>query len=119
MDFRILGPLEVHRRGRPVALGGPKQRALLALLVLHAGETVSADRLIDELWGERPSPSARNSLQALVSRLRRVLDDPDEAPRIATRPVGYVLDVAPDELDLRRYEGLCAEGRDALGAERS
>ena len=115
MDFRILGPLEVHRRGRPVALGGPKQRALLALLVLHAGETVSADRLIDELWGERPSPSARNSLQALVSRLRRVLDDPDEAPRIATRPAGYVLDVAPDELDLRRYEGLCAEGRDALG----
>jgi DNA-binding SARP family transcriptional activator len=99
-----------------VALGGPKQRALLALLLLHAGEAVAADRLIDELWGERPPPSARNSLQALVSRLRRALADPEAHPRIATRPAGYLLEVAAEQFDLARFERLCAEGRDALAA---
>ncbi len=67
MDFRILGPLEVLDEGRPVALGGSRQRALLALLLLHANETLSTDRLIDELWGERPPAKAAKTVQ--VQRL--------------------------------------------------
>ena len=75
MDFRILGPLEVGNGDRTVALGGDKQRALLAILLLHANETVSTDRLIDDLWGARPPPSATKTLQAYISRLRKTLDD--------------------------------------------
>ena len=114
MDFRILGPLEAQRGGRPLALGGRKQRALLALLLLHANETVSADRLIDELWGERAPASARNSLQNLVSKLRRALGGPQTAQRIRTRAGGYVLELESGELDLERFERLHAAGRDAL-----
>src|SRR5262245_56075492 len=66
MEFRILGPLEVSDNGRPVAIVGPKQRALLASLLLHANEVVSADRLIDELWGESPPPTAGKTLQAHI-----------------------------------------------------
>src|SRR5262249_13668926 len=74
MDYRILGPLEVSDGDRPLALGGEKQRALLALFLLHAGEVVSADRLIDDLWGERSPPGAPKALQAHISRLRKALD---------------------------------------------
>ncbi len=73
MDYRILGPLEVCDGDRMVELGGDKQRALLAVLLLHAGEVVSGDRLIDDLWGERPPPAALKALQAHVSRLRKAL----------------------------------------------
>ena len=73
MDFRILGPLEVLDEGRAVALGGSKQRALLAVLVLHANETLSTDRLIDELWGEHPPATAAKTVQVHVSRLRKAL----------------------------------------------
>ncbi len=75
MDYRILGPLEVCDGDRTVGLGGDKQRALLAVLLLHANEVVSADRLIDDLWGERPPASALRTLQAYVSRLRKAFDD--------------------------------------------
>src|SRR5687767_13551033 len=74
MEFRILGPLEVADDGRRVELGGRKQRALLAILLLHANEVVSADKLIDELWGETPPPTAAKTLQAHVSRLRRAIN---------------------------------------------
>jgi DNA-binding SARP family transcriptional activator len=74
VEFRILGPLEVLDDGRPVALPGGRGRALLALLILHAGEVVSADRLIDELWGENPRPTATTALQGLVSNLRKRLE---------------------------------------------
>jgi DNA-binding SARP family transcriptional activator len=70
MEFRLLGPLEVVEHDRPVALGGVKQRSLLAVLLLHANQVVSADRLIDELWGDAPPPTAAKSLQVHVSRLR-------------------------------------------------
>ena len=69
MDFRILGPLEVSHEGRELPLAGSKQRAVLAILLLHANEVVSSDRLIDELWGEQAPPSAAKSLQVHVSRL--------------------------------------------------
>src|ERR671933_736040 len=73
MDFRVLGPLEGYVDGRSVAIGGGRQRALLALLLVHAGEVVSRDRLIDELWRGAPPPGAAQSLDAYLSRLRRAL----------------------------------------------
>jgi DNA-binding SARP family transcriptional activator len=73
MDFHILGPLEVLAEGRVVRVGGGKQRALLALLLLHANETLSTDRLIDELWGDQPPTTAAKSVQVHISRLRKAL----------------------------------------------
>ena len=113
MYFRILGPLEVDDDGRSVELGGARQRALLAILLLHRNEVVSADRLIEELYDGRPPPTAAKSLQAHVSRLRGALRPED---RLHTRPGGYVLEVAPDELDADRAARLLAEGRKARGA---
>ena len=73
MDFRILGPLEVLDEGGAIALGGSKQRALLALLLLHVNEPLSTDRLIDELWGERPPANATKTVQMQIVRLRKAL----------------------------------------------
>ena len=75
IEFRVLGSLEVVEGDRPVALGGPQQRALLAVLLVHRGESVSSDRLIDELWGEQAPASAVKIVQGYVSNLRRVLGD--------------------------------------------
>ncbi len=105
MEFRLLGPLEVVERDRPVALGGAKQRSLLAVLLLHSNQVVSADRLIDELWGDAPPPTAAKSIQVHVSRLRKELGD----GRVATRAPGYVLHVDPSELDLARFDQLVDE----------
>jgi DNA-binding SARP family transcriptional activator len=104
-EFRILGPLEVIDEGNTVALGGQKQRALLALLLIRAGEVVSTDRLIHELWGETPPRTAATALQNLVSQLRKVLPD----GVLVTRPPGYRLELEPDQLDLQRFERLVAE----------
>ena len=73
MEFRILGPLEVVDGERPLRLAGRKQRAVLALLLLHANEIVSSDRLLDEVWGEEPPGTGANALQARVSQLRKAL----------------------------------------------
>ena len=81
MEFRILGPLEVVEDGRTLDLGGPKQRALLAALLLRANEVVSQDALIDDLWGESPPTTAAKTLQAYVSRLRKALAGPDDEAR--------------------------------------
>jgi DNA-binding SARP family transcriptional activator len=104
MEFRILGPLEVWNEGGEVSLGGPKPRALLAVLLLHANEVVPADRLIDELWGEDSPEDAAAALRVNVSRLRKAL--PQDV--LTTRSPGYILKVEPDELDLRRFERLGA-----------
>jgi DNA-binding SARP family transcriptional activator/class 3 adenylate cyclase len=112
MEFRILGPLEVLSSGRPVPLGGPRQRALLALLLVHAGQVVSTDRLVDELWGEEDRNGAVHALQSAVSRLRRALG-PDSA-RVVARSPGYVLELEPGQLDVHRFETLRAEGLGAL-----
>jgi DNA-binding SARP family transcriptional activator len=109
MDFRLLGPLEVIERDRPLALGGVKQRSLLAILLLEANELVSTDRLIDQLWGATPPATCAKSIQVYVSRLRKELGD----GRLATRAPGYVLRVEPSELDLARFEQLAAEARRA------
>jgi DNA-binding SARP family transcriptional activator len=106
MEFRILGPLEAVDDGRAVPLGGAKQRALLTALVLHANETISLDRLIDELWGERPPATAAKTVQVHVSRLRKALDDPSV---IQTREHGYTLEIDPEALDANRFERLVGE----------
>ena len=115
MDFRLLGPLEVWDHGRPLQLGGSKQRALLAILLLHANEVVSRDLLIDELWGSRPPGRAAHTLETYISRLRKTLhaDAADEQP-LVTRPPGYMLRLDPGQLDLHRFERLAEEGRRAL-----
>jgi DNA-binding SARP family transcriptional activator len=110
MDFRILGPLEVDDDGRPVELGGARQRALLTLLLLRRGEVVAVDQLIEGLYGGRPPPSAAKSLQAHVSRLRKALP----GGRLHTRGPGYLLQVAPEEVDADRFSRRCESGRSAL-----
>ena len=99
MDYRILGPLEVYADGEPVALGGRRQRALLALLLLNANRVVARTRLLDELWDDEADDHA---LRVCVSRLRKALG----TDAIETRPPGYVLHVAPGELDLDRFRQL-------------
>ena len=118
-DFGVLGPLEVvDAAGHRVDLGAPRQRAVLAVLLVHLNEVVSIDRLIDELWGETPPQAATASLQAYVSNLRRVLE-PDRPPRtppavLVTEAPGYALRVRPLQVDAVRFEDLATEGRRAL-----
>ena len=112
MEFRILGPLEVGEDGRALDLGGAKQRALLALLVLRRGEVVSIDQLIDGVWGERAPAAAAKSVHVYVSALRKALGE----RTIETRGHGYVLRVAPGAVDLERFDRLLAEGRASLAA---
>src|SRR4051794_17635811 len=118
MELRILGPLEARDGERLMALGGPRQRSLLAALVLHGGEAVSVDRLCSDLWGDEPPPSAGHTVQVLVSKLRQALG-PDGRRVLVTRPPGYVFDPAAAELDLTRFERLADEGRQALAAGRA
>ncbi len=110
----MLGPLEVREGTTRLRLGGPRQRSLLAVLLLHANEVVSADRLAEEVWGAAPPDGG--ALHALVSRLRKVLE-PDrgdaEPGTLVTRAPGYVLRLEPEQLDLLRFERLVAEGRAA------
>jgi DNA-binding SARP family transcriptional activator len=112
IEFRILGPLEVLERDRPLELGGPKVRAVLAVLSLHRGEVVSTDRLVDALWGERASATAAKTVQVYVSNLRKALGE----GVLVTRGPGYVLDVDACRVDADRFEALVAEGRAALQA---
>lgn len=110
MEFRILGPLEVVNDGESFVLGALQQRALLAVLVLHRGETVSIDRLIDQLWGERAPATATKTVQVYVSHLRRALS----AGVIVTQGRSYRLAVEADQVDADQFEALRAEGRRAL-----
>jgi DNA-binding SARP family transcriptional activator len=115
VEFRILGPLEVVGDDQTLRLGSRKQRALLALLVLHAGEVVSRDRLIDDLWHGEPPAKAEPTLRSHISRLRSVLG----ASRLLSHAPGYSLVLAPEELDAARCERLLAEGRLALAQGRA
>jgi YVTN family beta-propeller protein len=113
MEFRILGPIQAIESDRSVALGPAKQRALLAALLVHANEVASVDRLIDELWGERPPAKAAKSVQVYVSQLRKLLGD----GLLETSGHGYLLHVQPGALDSERFEHLLAEGRAALAED--
>jgi DNA-binding SARP family transcriptional activator len=112
MEFRILGPLEVIRDGRPLDLSGRKRRALLLALLLDANRVVSSPRLIDALWEEEPPATAHKALQLYVSQLRKLLG----RERLQTKAPGYLLRLEPDELDLARFERMQSEGelREAL-----
>jgi YVTN family beta-propeller protein len=112
VEFRILGPLEVLERDRPLVVGGPKVRALLAVLLLHRGEVVSTDRLIDALWAERASATAAKTVHVYVSNLRKALGD----GLLVTRGHGYLLQTGAGQVDLDRFEALVGEGRGALQA---
>ena len=111
MEFRLLGSLEVLARGRSLALGGHKQRAVLAMLLLHANEAVSIDRLIDGVWGPSAPRTAVASLQNAVSRLRRELG-PDS---IETRAPGYLLHAPDAAIDARWFETLFGRGEELSG----
>ena len=111
MHVRILGPLEVEDEKAPVALGGQRQRALLAVLVLARGSVVSSDRLIDGLWEEEAPATARNVVQGHVSQLRKAFGGNG---RLETRGHGYVLHLEQGELDVDQFEELFADGRRLL-----
>jgi DNA-binding SARP family transcriptional activator len=115
LEFRLLGPLEVRRDGVALQLGGPKQRALLTLLLLDAGRAVSTDRLIDALWGEQPPRTAQTSLQNFVSQLRKQLG-PD---LLVTKPPGYLLRIDPSQLDVHCAKALLAKAKEAAPGERA
>jgi DNA-binding SARP family transcriptional activator len=111
IEFRVLGPVEVVRDGSTLPLGGRRQRALLALLLLERGGPVTADRLVDELWVGRPPAGASVTLPTYVSRLRARLGS---HAVIESSAAGYRLDVSPDQVDAVRFEWLVREGRGAL-----
>jgi DNA-binding SARP family transcriptional activator len=112
----LLGPFEVRiGGGSPVAVGGMRQKALLAVLALNANEVVSMDRIVDELWGENAPAGAVHAVQVFVSRLRGALGE--AAGRLATRPPGYVLELGAEEVDAERCERFYATARSALAAD--
>ena len=116
VDVRLLGTVEVCADGIVPPLGGPKQRAVLADLALHAGQVVPTTQLIDDLWGEQPPASAKSTLESYISRLRQVLSTsgPD-GPLLVTRPAGYMLDGAPEHVDAWQFRDLAARGEGAAG----
>src|SRR3954451_526409 len=114
MDFAILGPLRVVGPDGPIGIKAPKQRSLLAMLLLeYRQDVIAAERLIDVLWGEHPPATATKALQVLISQLRRVLG----ADTIVTRSGGYAIELGDGALDLQRFEALVARARDAEPAE--
>jgi small subunit ribosomal protein S17 len=112
LEFRVLGSLEVADEGRPVTLRGVRQRALLALLLLHANEVVTEERLLDSLWGDEPPSSGRAALRVRVSQLRKALP----AAALERAASGYVLRLEPEAVDSRRFEALLDEGMRARRA---
>ncbi|HET7237373.1 MAG TPA: BTAD domain-containing putative transcriptional regulator, partial [Actinomycetota bacterium] len=113
MRFKVLGPLRVVvGDDPPIPLGGPRQRAVLAHLLVRANDLVPADVLIDQVWGEEPPEAARGTLHSYISHLRKALG----AERIEGRPPGYVLHVGTDELDATRFEELIDDARLADGS---
>jgi DNA-binding SARP family transcriptional activator/pimeloyl-ACP methyl ester carboxylesterase len=114
VEFGVLGPLEVTVGGQSLGLAGARTRAVLAMLLVHANQVVSCDRLIEELWPGHPADKATDSLQVRLSELRKALRSAGEADRLVTQAPGYLLRVAPGELDALRFEQLAAEGNAAL-----
>ena len=117
MEFLVLGPLEVRDGDRILPLGGAKQRAALAILLLHHDQVVSRDLLVDGIWGDRPPATAAHTLETYISRLRKALHQDGHPERLLTRAPGYLLVVDEGELDLQRLEAHIDQGRRALAAD--
>jgi len=115
MRFRILGPLEVLSPGGWTEIKAAKWRSLLACLLVRQGQLVPTDSLIDELWGDNPPPTANNLVSIYVHRLRKVIGDA-EGRMLVYRAPGYLLRLAPGDLDLQQFESRVADGRSALAA---
>ena len=113
MEFRILGPLEVRADGRALPLPGPKPRAILAVLLMHANHSVSAEQLAFALWGEEAPAGAVKTVQVHISRLRKALGGDGV---LVTTPAGYELRIDPELLDAHRFERCLAQGRDELAS---
>src|SRR4051812_16415095 len=114
LQIRLLGPVEAWVAGRAVALGGPRPRALFAVLAVMGGRVVTTDRLIDELWGEDPPARPRDGLQVQVSRLRKGLAEAGaDSGRLATQAGGYLLDVRPGERDVDHWQQALERARRA------
>ncbi|WP_318306680.1 AfsR/SARP family transcriptional regulator [Amycolatopsis solani] len=119
MDFRVLGPLRLDAGGRPVELGEPRRQAVLAVLLFEAGRTVGVDVLVDRVWGESPPQQVRRSLQAHITRIRRVLEQADPGgARVARDSGGYRLDVRPEQVDVFRFRSVVREHPADAGALR-
>ena len=116
MEFGVLGPVEVTAGGRPLAMGGARARAVLAVLLAHASQVVPADQLTDELWPGQPERLAQFGQPNLQAGRCPVGGLAGEADRLATRPPGYLLTVTPAELDSLRFAHLAGEGDAALAA---
>jgi WD40 repeat protein/DNA-binding SARP family transcriptional activator len=114
LRFQALGGLTVTDDGNDVAIGGPRQRRLIAMLLVHRGAVVSADRLADAVFAGQPTPGASTTLRSYVARLRRVVDGNGSGPTVVTRAPGYMLLVPDDGFDVARFERLVAEGRSDL-----
>jgi DNA-binding SARP family transcriptional activator len=110
-EVRLLGPLEVSQRGRAVAIGGPKPRALLAALALEPSRVVSVDTIVESLWPGEPPDTAAHAVQVYVSQLRKALGN----ATISTRAPGYALEIDSDSVDVHRFARLVGEGRETLG----
>src|SRR5581483_7021251 len=116
LQFRILGPLEVWRDGEVLSVGGERQRALLALMLVHANELLGSDRLVDALSGEQRTEATVNALRVAISRLRRALGAGAGEQVLLTRPGGYVLQIEPRQLDAAQFEALLGDARGLLAA---
>jgi YVTN family beta-propeller protein len=108
--FRVLGAIEVADDGTALPLGGPRQRSVLADLVLHVGQTVSTAELIDDVWGECSPATAIHTVETYVSRLRQILSTLSSAAPLLTKPTGYLLDAPPDHVDIWQFRDLAAKG---------
>jgi DNA-binding SARP family transcriptional activator len=116
MQISVLGPVEVTADGHQVAIAKGKPRALLAVLALHEGSTVSSDRLVEALWGEAPPPTAAKMVQLYISQVRKALAASGDGAQIVTRGRGYELRLSDGDVDARRFEALVADDmpREAL-----
>ena len=116
IDYRLLGPFEVASDGHVLDVGGLKQRALLAILLLHANQAVHRDVLIDQLWGEHPPAGADHAVGVYIWRLRKTLDPVAGSPCVLTRAGGYLLQVTPEQADVARFGRLAEDGHRCLAA---
>jgi class 3 adenylate cyclase len=113
LELRLLGPLEASKAGKTISVGGPKPRALLAVLVLDLGRVVSVDRLVEELWPGDPPETAAHAVQVYVSQLRKALG----TEALARRGPGYALEIDPERVDVARFTKLVTDGREALALD--